>query len=153
MADIRFESTALNRKDQRKNMLACLIKRMLPSQVTHPWAVFILLACFFVGAVEVAAKDYTFSWQPNPEPVTGYKLYYKKGGTGISPAPPFNGTGATEGASPIDVGKQLSFTITGLDDAAVYHFVLTAYNENNESEYTNVVTVAPKPTIYGIQTN
>lgn len=111
----------------------------------------LLLALLCLAASAAQAKDYTFSWQANPEPVTGYKLHYKKGGTGISPTAPFNGTGAAEGPSPIDVGKNTSFTVSGLDDAAVYFFTLTAYNENGESELADVITVAPKPNIHIIQ--
>ncbi len=86
------------------------------------------------------AKDYTFSWTANPEPVTGYKLYYKKGGTA---APPFNGTDSPLGPSPITVGKKTTFTITGLQDNTTYHFALTAYEGTNESEFSQVLTVLP----------
>ncbi|WP_458776036.1 PKD domain-containing protein [Desulforhopalus sp. 52FAK] len=91
------------------------------------------------GAVASGAS-YPFSWSANAEPVEGYKLYYKKGG---SAGPPFDGADATEGASPIDLGKVTSFTITGLEDNTTYHFALTAYNGSEESDFTDVITVFP----------
>ncbi|NCC04819.1 MAG: fibronectin type III domain-containing protein [Proteobacteria bacterium] len=105
----------------------------------------ILLALCLVGlgllvTAPALAKDYTFTWSANPEPVEGYKLYYKKDGAA---APPFDGTGATEGAAPIDVGKVTTYTITGLDDNATYHFALTAYSGSEESGYSAIVTVNP----------
>ena len=104
-----------------------------------------LFALFLVGfgllaAAPAFAKDYTFTWTANPEPVEGYKLYYKKDGAA---APPFDGTDATAGAAPINVGKVTTYTITGLDDNATYHFALTAYNGSEESGYSAIVTVNP----------
>ena len=105
----------------------------------------LLLALCLVGlglltAAPAFAKDYTFTWTANPEPVEGYKLYYKKDGAA---APPFDGTGATAGASPIDVGKVTTYTVTGLEDNATYHFALTAYSGSEESGYSAIVTVNP----------
>ena len=99
-----------------------------------------LIAVGLLMAGNVFAKSYTFTWSANPEPVEGYKLYYKKGGT---TAPPFDSTGAVEGASPIKVGKVTSYTVTGLEDNATYHFALTAYNGSEESGYSEIVTVNP----------
>ena len=96
-----------------------------------------------LAAAPAMAKDYTFTWTANPEPVEGYKLYYKKDGAA---APPFDGTGATAGASPIDVGKVTTYTITDLDDNATYHFALTAYSGSEESGYSAIVTVNPTAT-------
>ena len=105
----------------------------------------LLLALCLVGfgllaAAPALAKDYTFTWTANPEPVEGYKLYYKKDGAA---APPFDGTGATAGAAPINVGKVTTYTITGLEDNATYHFALTAYSGSEESGYSAIVTVNP----------
>jgi hypothetical protein len=89
---------------------------------------------------ESSDKDYSFSWSANEEPVEGYKLYYKKGG---SSGPPFGGTDAAEGPSPINVGKVTSATISGVEDDTTYHFALTAYNGSEESDFTDVITVFP----------
>ncbi|MGB3209087.1 MAG: PKD domain-containing protein [Desulforhopalus sp.] len=96
-----------------------------------------LLGCL-VGATLASAKDYSFAWSANPEPVEGYKLYYKKGGDA---APPFDGTASPQGSSPIDLGNRTSFTITGLEDNTTYHFALTAYNGDDESGMTEIISV------------
>ncbi|KJS00640.1 MAG: hypothetical protein VR65_11685 [Desulfobulbaceae bacterium BRH_c16a] len=98
-----------------------------------------VLAAVFTSAFASAA-DYSFSWSANPEPVEGYKLYYKKGGDA---GPPFDGTDSASGPSPVKFGKQTSFVVTGLADDATYHFSLTAYNGSDESAFTETVTVTP----------
>jgi len=99
-------------------------------------------------ATESLAKDYTFTWSANPEPVEGYKLHYKKDGTAVAP---FDGAGAVEGPSPINVGKQTTYTITGLDDNATYHFALTAYDGTDGSGYSATITVNSPPQILNIK--
>jgi hypothetical protein len=86
------------------------------------------------------AKDYTFAWSANPEPVEGYRLYYKKGGAA---EPPFDGSDSLDGPSPIDIGKLTTSTISGLEDDTTYHFALTAYYGNDESAFSQVITVFP----------
>ena len=97
----------------------------------------LLFLLFAFGQVE--AKSYTFTWSPNPEPVSGYRLHYKINGV----AGNFDGVGATEGDSPVDVGKVTTYTLTFPDDNVAYHFGLTAYNETEESGYSDVVTITP----------
>ena len=99
-----------------------------------------LLICLFASTL-ASAKDYSFGWSANTEPTGGYKIYYKKGGIA---GPPFDGKDATNGPSPIDMGKQTTFTITGLEDNTTYHFAMTAYNGAEESEYTQIITVFPR---------
>ncbi|MCA1747802.1 MAG: PKD domain-containing protein, partial [Bacteroidales bacterium] len=84
--------------------------------------------------------DYTFAWSANPEPVEGYKLYYKKGGEA---GPPYDGINSLHGPSPIDIGKVTTFTISGLEDNTTYHFALTAYDGNDESGFSENITVFP----------
>jgi PKD repeat protein len=86
------------------------------------------------------ATDYTFAWSANPEPVEGYKLYYKKGGEA---GPPYDGIDSLYGPSPIDIGKLTTFTISGLEDNTTYHFALTAYDGNDESGFSGNITVFP----------
>lgn len=86
------------------------------------------------------AKDYSFSWSANAEPVEGYKLYYKKGGT---VGPPFDGSDSTKGTSPQVLNKVTSHTVTGLVDNTTYHFALTAFNGSEESDFTDIITVFP----------
>ena len=85
------------------------------------------------------ALDVPLKWNANSEPnLAGYKVYYK---TGFSGGPPYNGTGATEGDSPINVGNVTSYTLHGLSDSDTYFFAVTAYdNQGRESEYSNEVT-------------
>ena len=81
-----------------------------------------------------------FSWTANPEPVTGYKLYYKTGPDGSAP---YDGTGLSEGDSPIDIGKVTAFSVIGLSESQTYHFALTAISDLGESNYTAPVTYLP----------
>lgn len=114
----------------------------------------VLLFLFFAFG-QVDAKSYTFTWSPNPEPVSGYKLYYKINGV----AGNFDGVGATEGDSPVDVGKVTTYTLTFPDDNVAYHFGLTAYNETEESGYSDIVMITPvagestAPTVQLLQIN
>ena len=82
-----------------------------------------------------AAKNVSFTWSENPssEAIDGYKLYYRTGTSG----PPYNGTGASEGSSPVAIGNVTSFTLHGLSETETYYFVLTAYRGDQESAYTN----------------
>ncbi len=89
----------------------------------------------------------TLNWSPNPESdLAGYKVYYDT----ISGFP-YNGTGANEGDSPIDVENVTSFTLTGLTPGTTYYLVITAYDndaddtddqtEGHESWYSDEVSV------------
>ncbi|MCK5515680.1 MAG: fibronectin type III domain-containing protein [Desulfobulbaceae bacterium] len=103
--------------------------------------------------IQSYGKDITFQWTANPEPLVGYKLYYT---TRDDNTPPYDGTGITEGISPIPIIGQTTttYTVTGLSDTETYHFALTAYDENGESDYSATVTVTPdlflSPTILSI---
>lgn len=101
-----------------------------------------LLLCFMavIPVPFASAKAYSFSWSANSGEVDGYRLYYKKRGIASTP---FNGDDAIEGSSPIDVGDATTFTITGLEDNTTYHFTLTAYSGDEESDFTDVITVFP----------
>ena len=56
-------------------------------------------------AVAAATGSVGLGWAANPEPnIAGYKIYY-----GAQPGPPYVGTGATQGPSPVDVGNVTSF--------------------------------------------
>lgn len=99
-----------------------------------------LAALHLLGAKESFGKSYSFAWSANPEPVTGYKLYYKKGDVAVQN---FVGTGAIEGSSMIDVGPKNTFTTSGLDESAIYYFALRAYNETDESENSFIITTQP----------
>ncbi len=102
---------------------------------------FMLLVLGFslAGQATCFATTAVLSWDPNTESnLAGYKLYYKAD----SSTPPFDGTGAVEGASPIDVHNQTTTTVSGLDPSRTYYFVVTAYNTAGlESIYSSIVTI------------
>ena len=91
-----------------------------------------------VNSISIAfCQDITLSWDPSPTPeVAGYKIYYKQDNANY----PFDGTGAAEGNSPVDVGDTLSATLTELGDDVVYFFTVTAYSDDSESSYSNIVS-------------
>lgn len=98
--------------------------------------------CMAIGIVSPAlARTVTLAWDANTEPdIAGYKVYYRSGSATL----PFDGSGAAEGSSPIDLGPKLSATLSGLADGETYHFAVTAYNSAGyESSFSNIVSSAP----------
>ena len=92
---------------------------------------------FVIGCVlsllgRAHAMDITLAWD-HSEGADGYLIYYKSGSSGV----PYDGTGAAEGDSPIDVGYMSDFTLRALSDDEVYYFAVTAYNDFGESGYSN----------------
>jgi hypothetical protein len=87
------------------------------------------------GASTVAV---TLAWDPHEDPeVAGFRLYYKTNSSEV----PFDGLGAPEGASPVDVGVVTQTTVTmpaSFDQS--HYFALTAYDRSGyESAYSNIV--------------
>jgi chitinase len=107
------------------------------------------LSLFFPPSIYAAyTTDVTLAWGSNSEPdLGGYFIYYKTGSSGA----PYNGTGAVEGNSPIQVPigdldnpAYPEYTIHGLSDTETTYFVLTAYDtDGNESGYSNEVSYHP----------
>ncbi len=79
-----------------------------------------------------------FQWMANKEQVDGYRIYYKTGSQG---GPEYNGTGANEGDSPIDVGDVTSFSLSGLKADKWYYFTLTAYLGAEESAHSKEIVL------------
>ena len=94
----------------------------------------LLISCLLTPSY---ASDVTLTWDTDIQ-VEGYKIYYKTGSSG----PPYNGTDAAEGDSPVDVGWASEFTLRALSDNYDYYFVVTAYTQDGESAYSNEVTTA-----------
>jgi hypothetical protein len=103
------------------------------------------------GVRQAFALDVTLRWDANQEPdLLKYKLYYISGSTGNRIPGNYRGTGAAEGASPVDVmplssdenpdPNLVEFTLHGLVDGQTYAFIVTACdNENLESGPSNEV--------------
>jgi len=110
------------------------------------WTIFsVLLICWGLIALcgafgEALAANALIRWDATTDNrAAGYKIYYKTDVAGE----PYNGTGAAEGASPVDVQNVTSKVLTGLDPTKTYFFVVTAYDAaGNESDYSNVVKIA-----------
>ncbi len=96
----------------------------------------------------ITVNDYviTLQWDANSEEdLAGYKVYYKIGSYG----PPYDGTDAEQGTSPIRVALEdladpdnPEFRLTGLDPGRIYFFAVTAYNNEDpelESDYSKPV--------------
>jgi hypothetical protein len=100
-----------------------------------PWSWFSVCLILLVAFPAVGySMTVTLAWDPPATgTVDGYNLYYKAGDSGAS----YDGTEASEGDSPIDVGNVTSFTVSGLDSTLTYYFVVTAYNTSGESESSN----------------
>ncbi len=100
----------------------------------------LVLAILLITSSSVFASTTTLSWDPSPSPgVVGYKIYYSTSNT-----QPYEGTGAIEGNSPIDVGDVLSADINDLLNENKYYFAVTAYDaEGHESVYSNIVAREP----------
>jgi len=74
-------------------------------------------------------------WRSNPEiDIKGYKAHYD-----LDSGEPYEGIASILGyPSPVDVGDDTSFTITGLESDTTYYVSITAYDvSNNESQYSN----------------
>lgn len=69
---------------------------------------------------------------------SSFKIYY--GGTSGS----YNGTGLVGGPSPISVGTQTTYTLTGLAVFRPSYIAVKAFNDQGESPYSNEVIVHPR---------
>lgn len=100
----------------------------------------IALSALMLAAPFAQAKSVNLSWNKNPETnIAGYKVYYQADASSA----PFAGVDASQGASPLDVGLNLTVTLTGLTDAEQHTFAITAYDGNGyESPYSNTVSSA-----------
>ncbi|MBJ6749840.1 Ig-like domain-containing protein [Geomonas anaerohicana] len=107
-----------------------------------------LLALILIPAAAFSSSV-SLQWDPSADPdLAGYRVYYQAN----SPVQPFAGSGAVEGAAPIDVSTGTTASISGLDPRNSYYFAVTAYNASGaESVYSNVVQVKEMvPPVVGI---
>ncbi|MGD9244542.1 MAG: hypothetical protein PVH36_06385 [Desulfobacterales bacterium] len=109
----------------------------------------LIITSSIIGPKALAyAANVTIAWSSNSEPdLAGYYIYYKTGSSGA----PYNGTGAVEGNSPIQVPladfnnpAYPEYTIHGISNTETTYFVLTAYDtDGNESGYSNEASYHP----------
>jgi hypothetical protein len=121
---------------------------------------FFLMACLFIVASfanTALGAEVTLAWDANSEEnLAGYKLYYESGTSGA----PYDGTGLTEGDSPIIIYVETPaeaeasthvledpalpvFPLSGLVDGATYYFALTAFDTDGlESDYSDEISYA-----------
>jgi Malectin domain/Bacterial TSP3 repeat/Fibronectin type III domain len=89
------------------------------------WAFSLLVLTFSTSAF---ATQVTLAWDANSEStLAGYKVYY--------------GYASRQYSVNVNAGKTTQATISGLDDAKIYYFAVTAYDTSgNESDYSNEVS-------------
>ena len=114
----------------------------------------LFLLSFFILSMplqsDAANRKVSFSWTANLEPsVIGYKLYYKEGTNNTAP---YDGTGLRNSAgqitpSPIliESADTVAYTVSEISTNKTYQFVLTAYDESQESDPSAVATVYSNP--------
>lgn len=128
------------------------IRRKAEKKISLPLvaAVTLFVALFIISPLAVSgvqAADANLAWDPNTETdLAGYKIYYKTGTSGE----PYDGTGLTEGNSPITVPigtlsnpDSPEYTLHNLNDGQAYFFVVTAYITDDESDYSNEASYQP----------
>ncbi len=109
----------------------------------------VALNCASASTAFAATAILTWDAAPAAEMVTGWKIYYDRDQAG----PPYDGTEANEGPSPIDVPLGTladptapTLEITGLESCVSYWFTASAYNDAGESDFSGEVekkVVAP----------
>ncbi|MDZ7268883.1 MAG: right-handed parallel beta-helix repeat-containing protein [candidate division KSB1 bacterium] len=78
---------------------------------------------------------------------TSYRIYYD-----TDTGPPYQGTGADQGASPIEIAVDSTVTktvtLTGLSNGQTYYFAVKGYNSNTDEESNYSVEVSATPNIF-----
>jgi hypothetical protein len=118
------------------------IKRIIPILSTFLLVIILSASCMQDDddhLTTMTETGVTLEWDANTAPdLAGYRVYYKTGSSGE----PYNGTGATEGDSPVDIGNVTTYMLHGLAEDVTYFFVVTAYDtEGLESDYSNEETI------------
>jgi MYXO-CTERM domain-containing protein len=96
------------------------------------------------ASASAQASTITLAWDPNSEAdLAGYKVYYD-----TDSGPPYSGTQAQEGASPIDVplmsladATMPELVLHGMPSCTTFYFAVTAYNTSSqESDYSSEIS-------------
>jgi hypothetical protein len=86
----------------------------------------VLMLLLLCSAGKLSAADVSLAWDASTSTgITGYKVYV--------------GTASRSYGSPITVGSQTTYTVSGLS-AGTYYFAVTAITSSAESEYSNEVS-------------
>ena len=96
----------------------CLARRLCPV---------LSFLCLLCGCLPLMGADIKLSWDANAETnIAGYRIYF--------------GTAPRVYGSPITLGNQTAYTLTGLN-AGTYYLTVTAFDiSGNESSFSNEVT-------------
>ena len=116
------------------------------------------------------ALDVTLQWDANKETdLAGYKVYYRAGTSGSGVLENYDGIGANEGDSPIEMllaqdensdPDIVEFTVSNLPNGLTYFFVVTAYDNevpsnesgpSNEADTTSLEPDTMPPVISNVQ--
>jgi len=88
-------------------------------------------------AYQLCEKSVTLEWNASVG-ATGYKIYYSLDTLPIGEGPPYTGTEAAEGPSPVDVGNMTTYTLNFPTPDSI-RFAVTAYNHYGESKHSREV--------------
>ncbi len=106
--------------------------------MAKPFYISLAIVCLILSMANTAlAVDISLAWDASQEPdIAGYKVYYQADSATL----PLEGFEAIEGNSPIDIGNESNFSLTGLPEGQVYYVAVSAYNSTGaESEFSNIV--------------
>jgi hypothetical protein len=102
------------------------------------WIVAILMPILTLFVpTPLEATEIWIAWDPNTEQdLAGYRVYY--------------GTASKTYGEPFTIGKETTYTITGLTPGQRYYIAITAFDTaNNESDYSNEVNGIAPGTLLG----
>jgi hypothetical protein len=136
------------------------------------WGKLFLLTVGMVFCLTASAHALyvTLQWDANKETdLAGYKVYYRAGSSGGGVLGNYDGTGANEGDSPIEItlaqdensdANTVEFTVSNLTDGQTYFFVVTAYDNeepsnesgpSNEADTTSSTPDTTPPVLSNVQ--
>ena len=99
----------------------CLLSKPQVSGLAWAWALLLFVSNAYAGQV-------TLAWDAVSDPsLSGYRLYY--------------GQNSGSYSSQLDAGTQTTYTVPGLTDGQTYYFAVTAYDADEESAFSNEVSV------------
>jgi len=114
----------------------------------HWRCLLITLLFIIMSSTLVSGREIILSWEPSPSfAVKGYNVYFKRGNTDFFTET----TIANEGPSPFDAGRSLTAHLKGLSDEDIYYFTVTAYDRENESDFSNIVSNSWMPPLIAPQ--